>query len=279
MPKGKPQTLLSKADLKEVCDLVYEKAGMVFGESKRYYVERRVTDRMLASGALGPREYIAYLRANGREAELLINCFTVNETYFYREEHQFACLVQSILPRIVETKRPGDRVRIWSMPCSTGEEPYSIALWLLENWPLVDAYNIEIVGSDIDTEVLRRAAEGMYGSRSLGRLNAQLLDTYFHPVQHGEWELIEDIRQSVTLTSANIVDRRTLADHRNFDVIFCRNLLIYFDEKARALAAENIHYCLSPGGYVCLGHTKSMMRISDNFEAIRFPDAIVYKGL
>ncbi len=91
------------------------------------------------------------LRSGGPEAEQLINIFTVNETYFYREDNQFRCLSRSLLPEIVKQRGPGDLVRIWSVPCSTGEEPYSLAIWLLENWPLVDAYNIEIVGSDIDT--------------------------------------------------------------------------------------------------------------------------------
>ena len=110
------------------------------------------------------------LRAGGAEAELLINSFTVNETYFYREEYQLRCLSRALLPAIVAGRRPGDLVRIWSVPCATGEEPYSIAIWLLENYPAVDAYNIEIVGSDIDTAALEEAKLGRYGERALSRL-------------------------------------------------------------------------------------------------------------
>jgi len=145
---------LSAADLEEICALIYKRSGMVFGETKRYYIERRITDLLRQRRARSVRDYISILRSDFGESELLINSFTINETYFYRELHQLSCLSNSILPDLIRAKGPGDRIRIWSMPCSSGEEPYSIAIWLLEHWPLVDAYNVEIVGSDIDTAAL-----------------------------------------------------------------------------------------------------------------------------
>jgi chemotaxis protein methyltransferase CheR len=268
---------LSLADLEEICAIIYRRSGMVFGETKRYYIERRVTDLINQRQAQSVKNYISILRGDPRESELLINSFTVNETYFYREQHQLACLSNSILPEIIRSKNPGDRIRIWSMPCSSGEEPYSIALWLLENWPLVDAYNIEIVGSDIDTSILRQAVEGYYGQRSLSKLPKYVQDTYFEPEKDQQRRLIGDLRESVTFAKGNIVDRQSLGALGRFDVIFCRNLLIYFDEAARETAARNIHELLYPGGYICLGHTESMSRISETFEPVRFPDAIVYQ--
>jgi chemotaxis protein methyltransferase CheR len=268
---------LSAADLEEICAIIYKRSGMVFGETKRYYIERRVSDLISQRKAQSARNYISILRGDLRETELLINSFTVNETYFYREAHQLACLSNSILPAVISAKGPGDRIRIWSMPCSSGEEPYSIAIWLLENWPLVDAYNIEIVGSDIDTAIMREAVEGYFGRRSLSRLPRDILDRYFDPERDQQRRLIGDLRESVTFSKGNIVDRQSLAALGRFDVIFCRNLLIYFDEAARETAARNIHELLLPGGYICLGHTESMSRISQSFEPVRFPDAIVYK--
>lgn len=268
---------LSAADLEEICAIIYKRSGMVFGETKRYYIERRVTDLIHQRKAQTVRNYISLLRGDRRETELLINSFTVNETYFYREQHQLACLSNSILPDIIRSKGPGDRIRIWSMPCSSGEEPYSIALWLLENWRLVDAYNIEIVGSDIDTAVLQQAVEGYFGQRSLSRLSADILERYFEPEEDQQRRLIGDLRESVTFAKGNIIDRQSLAALGRFDVIFCRNLLIYFDEAARETAAHNLHALLQPGGYICLGHTESMSRISETFEPVRFPDAIVYR--
>jgi chemotaxis protein methyltransferase CheR len=163
------------------------------------------------------------------------------------------------------------------MPCSSGEEPYSIAIWLLENWPLVDAYNVEIIGSDIDTAVLRQAAEAVYSQRALSRLPDEVLQHYFEPEHNLQRRLIGDLRESVTFRKANIVDRSSLEALGKFDVIFCRNLLIYFDDAARETAVDNLHDFLAPGGYICLGHTESMTRISGLFEAARFPDAIVYR--
>ncbi len=168
--------VLSAADLERLCDFLYRRTGMLFGESKRYYIDRRLAERMTEIGTGSFPVYFSYLRTDPHEAERLINSFTVNETYFYREEHQLRCMSQSLLPVIVAKRNPGDRVRIWSVPCSTGEEPYSIAIWLLENWAMVDTYNIEIVGSDIDTHVLADAQRGEYGERALSHLPAHVGD-------------------------------------------------------------------------------------------------------
>jgi chemotaxis protein methyltransferase CheR len=212
-----------------------------------------------------------------RETEELINSFTVNETYFYREEHQFRCLGADILPEIVAKRGPGDLVRLWSVPCSTGEEPYSLAIWLLENWRLVDAYNIEIVGSDIDTDALGAAAHGAFGERSLARLPGDVRARYFEPVRDGQWRIVRDLRESVRYTPVNLIDGAAMAAQGMFDVIFCRNVLIYFDEASRRRAAEHLFAALRPGGFICLGHTESMSRIDDRFAVRRFSEAIVYQ--
>ncbi|PSJ43603.1 chemotaxis protein CheR [Sphingomonas deserti] len=250
---------------------------MLFEEKKRYYIDRRVAERIGATDSRDFTDYFAKLRSDRHEAQALINSFTVNETYFYREEHQLRCLSRSILPEVVRDHRPGDRIRIWSLPCSTGEEPYSIALWLLENWAMVDVYNIEIVGSDIDTKAVEAALRGRYGARALSKLPPDVLETYFEPEKKGKREIIQDLKESVTFTATNLVDRPSVVAQGRFDVIFCRNLLIYFDEESRKLAAAHLHEALNPGGYLCLGHTESMSRISNAFELRRFDDAIVYR--
>jgi hypothetical protein len=154
MSEGTP---LTGEELRKLCEFLYRRTGMSFDEAKRYYVQRRVTERMAATGESAFSGYFARLRVDARgEVEQLINAFTVNETYFFREDHQLRCLSRDILPERSWAKRPGEALRIWSVPCATGEEPYSIAVWLLENWPDVDAYDVEIVGSDIDTRCWRR---------------------------------------------------------------------------------------------------------------------------
>ena len=269
---------VSEEEFGRLCDFLYRRTGMVFTEAKRYYVERRVSDRMAATGAGSFASYFAGLRGDmDGEVEQFINAFTVNETYFYREDHQLRCLTADLLARRTVTKRRSEAVRIWSAPCSTGEEPYSIAMWLLENWAEVDAWNIEIVGSDIDTRVLEAARQGYYGRRALMRLTPKLIGKYFEPAGEDGWRILSDLRDSVRFTTANVMESAETGLNGRFDVIFCRNMLIYFDDASRRLAAENLYESLLPGGYICLGHTESMSRISPLFEVCRYPNAIVYR--
>ncbi|MEP9358336.1 protein-glutamate O-methyltransferase CheR [Sphingomonas sp. KR3-1] len=272
-----PKPSLSQDEMERVGEMLYRWTGMTFGASKRYYIERRIDDRMAKTGMPDARAYLALVSGDLAERETLINAFTINETYFYREDHQLAALSREILPELIRNRRPGDLVRIWSMPCSTGEEGYSIAIWLLENWPLVDAYNIEIVGSDIDTHALDQARDGRYAARSLARLPPAVVERYFEPERGHRRKIIDDLRESVRFVSANIVDRATLVGLGKFDVILCRNLLIYFDDASRAQAAQNLYESLNPGGFLGLGHSESMTRISDKFVMARLEDAIVYR--
>lgn len=272
-----PPTGLSEPDLARFCEYLYRRTGMTFGESKRYYIDRRVADRMAATGDETFAAYFARLRSDGCELEAVTNAFTVNETYFYRELHQFRILSERVLPEVIEGRTPGDRIRILSLPCSTGEEPYSIALWLLENWRMVDAYNIEIDGADIDTAALGAARAGRYGARALSKLPPRVLEDYFEPEHEGRRTIIPDLRESVSFFTANLVDRHSLSAHGLFDVIFCRNVLIYFDDAARRTVAENLYASLAPGGFLLLGHTESMTRLDDRFLTRRLNDGVVYQ--
>jgi len=280
-PGSEVAPLLSADELARFCEYIYRRTGLTFGETKRYYVDRRVAERMAATGDATFAAYFARLRTHDRELEATVNAFTVNETYFYRELHQLRCLSRSLLPEIAARRGPGDRIRIWSAPCSTGEEPYSIAIWLLENWPLVDAYNVEINGSDIDSGALDEARDGRYEARALSRLPREVVEAYFHEPYGGQArtsrQIIADLRESVTYSTVNLIDRASVTAHGQFEVIFCRNVLIYFDEASRRTAAEHLFASLRPGGFLCLGHTESMGRIDDRFVVRRFDDAVVYQ--
>jgi chemotaxis protein methyltransferase CheR len=251
---------------------------MSFTESRRYFVSRRVSDRTAATGTTSFPDYFARLRGNlDDEVQHFVNAFTVNESYFYREDYQLRCLTADLLRERLTVKPIEAPIRIRSMPCATGEEPYSIAIWLLENWQEVDAHNIGIVASDIDTNVLASAREGVFGKRALMRLTPKVIDRYFSPCGEVCWQIIDELRESVHFSAVNIVNRNDTRAHGLFDVIFCRNLLIYFDDASRRVAAENLYESLAPGGFVCLGHSESMSRISPLFEVRRFPDAVVYR--
>lgn len=269
---------VTEEEFRRLCEFFYRRTGMIFGEAKRYYVERRIEDRMSATGSATFPDYFLLLRGDvNHEVEQFINAMTVNETYFLREDEQLECLSSQLLNMRLQIKPRSEPIRIWSVPCSTGEEPYSIAIWLLEHWSQVDAHEIEIVGSDINTEVLDAAREGYFGERALMRLSPELVDKYFEPAGPGRWRIIEDLRGSVRFTPANLVDPIGTAMQGQFDVIFCRNVLIYFDDTARRTAAENLYGNLAPGGFICLGHSESMSRISPLFDAVRCNNSIVYQ--
>ncbi|UZE49016.1 CheR family methyltransferase [Rhodopseudomonas sp. P2A-2r] len=270
---------ISEVEYQKFCEYFYRRTGISFGDNKRYFVDKRLIDRIQKSGAAGASDYFERLRRHDAagEIEILINLLTINETYFYREDHQLECLVSSILPELVSDRRKGDRIRIWSMPCSTGEEPYSIAMYLLENWAQVDDYDIEIMASDIDTNVLRAAEDGKYDARSLHRLLPSLVRKYFVSAGAEGFRLIDAIRQSVRFTKVNASDVAEMRQFASLDVIFCRNMLIYFDDRSRRQVVESFYDSLCQGGFICLGHSESMSRISSLFEVRKFPQAIVYQ--
>jgi chemotaxis protein methyltransferase CheR len=269
---------VTREDVRRLCEFLYRRTGMSFDDNKRYYIDRRLAERIAATASRSFQSYFATLRSDaGQEIEHLVNAFTVNETYFYREDHQLRCMTSDLLGRIVQRKKREDSIRIWSIPCSTGEEPYSIAMWLMENWPEVDRHNIEIVGSDIDTRALKAAGDGIYGARALMRLSRDVIDRYFERIVGDQVQIDPGLRTSVQFTRANLIDAQDMARYRDFDIVFCRNVLIYFDDTSRRLAAENLYDCLRPGGYICLGHSETMSRISPLFRVCRFSDAIVYQ--
>ncbi|MGH8295408.1 MAG: CheR family methyltransferase [Steroidobacteraceae bacterium] len=265
-------------EFRKLCEYLYRRTGMIFTEAKRYYVERRVWERMEATGSASFADYFAFLRTDRhQEIQQLVNACTVNETYFYREDHQLQCLTNDLMRQRANGKRAGEAIRIWSTPCSTGEEPYSVAMWLLEHCSRIDEYDVEIVGSDIDTRVLELARLGIFGERALMRLEPDLIGKYFEVLPGQRWQIIRPLRDSVSFTSVNLIEPDQTRRHGRFDVIFCRNVLIYFDDVSRRVAAENLYENLLPGGFICLGHTESMSRISSLFDVRRFTDAIVYQ--
>ena len=279
LPESGP--FITDEDFLKFREYFYRRTGINFEATKRYFVDKRLVDRIEATGTGTFRGYFTFLRfqASGEELQQLTNLMTVNETYFMREEYQFKCMVDSILPEIVRNRKGTDPIRIWCIPSSSGEEPYSVAIYLLENWKGISQWDVEIMSSDIDTNILRRARAGRYSARSVQNLPMHWLNKYFKSVGD-EYQLSEDLRQAVEFTRVNLSEPAETRNYRNFDVIFCRNLLIYFDDASRQTAAETFFEALNPGGYLCLGHSESMSRISSLFKVCKYPEAIVYrKGL
>jgi chemotaxis protein methyltransferase CheR len=271
-------TSISEMDFEKFREFFYRKTGIQFESSKRYFVDKRLEERIELTGNDNFRTYFTMLRfeASGEELQHLTNLMTVNETYFFREEYQFQCLVKSILPDITSRKKDKSPIRIWVIPSSSGEEPYSIAIYLLEYWAGINDWDIEIISSDIDTKILAQARKGRCSVRSVQHLPENILRKYFTRVSD-EYQICEELREAVEFTRVNLAESADTRPYRNFDVIFCRNLLIYFDDVSRKTASETFYDALNPGGYICLGHSESMSRISSLYKVRKFPEAIVYQ--
>jgi chemotaxis protein methyltransferase CheR len=270
--------IITDEDFQKFREFFYRKTGIQFESTKRYFVDKRLLERMEATDNRLFRSYFTMLRfqASGEELQVLTNLMTVNETYFFREEYQFKCLVYSILPHIVERKKDNGPIRIWVIPSSSGEEPYSIAIYLLERWAGIHHHDVEILASDIDTKILEQAKRGLYSDRSVSQLPLPFLQKYFHRTPGG-YQICDDLRGAVDFSRVNLSEPADTRPFRNFDVIFCRNLLIYFDDMSRKTAAETFYDALKPGGFMCLGHSESMSRISSLYKIRKFPEAIVYQ--
>jgi chemotaxis protein methyltransferase CheR len=270
---------ITDSDFLKFREFFYRKTGIQFDESKRYFVDKRLVERIAATDCASFRSYFTMLRFqnSGEELQALTNLMTVNETYFFREEYQFKCLVDSLLPEIITKKPPGSTLRIWSIPSSSGEELYSIALYLTEYWPAIATWDVELISSDIDTDILAKARAGKYTVRSVQHLPGKLLHKHFKRTPDGEYQISDELRSAVEFTRVNLSEPADTRSYRGFDVIFCRNLLIYFDDLSRQKAAEAFYDALNPGGFICLGHAESMSRITSLFRVRKFPEAIVYQ--
>ncbi|SDE97484.1 CheR family methyltransferase [Rhodospira trueperi] len=270
---------LSDVDFERFQEFFYRKTGIQFGENKRYFVDRRVAQRMHETGSTTFRSYLTFVKfeVGQHEFQRLVDIMTVNETYFYREAFQFDCMVQDVLGECLVNRRGHGPLRIWSMPCSTGEEIYSIALYLLERWPKLREIDVELVGADINETALLQARRGLYGPRAVQNLPASILNRYFTPKDGETLEIKQDIRDAVDFVLCNICDKFIPPTLSNFDIVFCRNMLIYFDTLSQKRAVENIFSALRPGGFLFLGHSESMSRVSSVFTVRTFADSLAYQ--
>ncbi|WP_334019849.1 CheR family methyltransferase [Alteromonas sp. S015] len=269
---------IGAADFERFRSMFYRKTGIHFEDSKRYFVDKRLHERMKATGHTSFKGYFTYMRfqASGEEFQNLVNSMTVNETYFFREEYQFEAMTREIMDELDSYRPAGEDLRIWSVPSSTGEEPYSIAIYLIEYWKGLAHRDVELISSDIDSNVLASAKKGLYSKRSVQNIPLSLVKKYFKEI-NGQFQLSDDIRESVSFTLANILSASNMKQFRHFDLIFCRNLLIYFDDESRKKAAQVLFDAMKPGGYIFLGHSESMSRISSMFKVRKFGDVIAYQ--
>ncbi len=275
-----PEIPMSLEEFRLLRDFVYQYCGLHFSEESKYILEKRLGRRLQHLRLNSYKDYYYYLRYNAaRDQELteLINLLTTNETYFFREEFQLRSFSEEIVPEICRRKQEkGEhRLRIWSAGCSTGEEPYTIAMLLLEN-PAVQGWQIEIVGTDISQRVLQIARKGLYGESSFRTTPERYRRRYFRS-QDGKWLIDDRVKRLVTISHLNLFDRPRVALLGRMDIIFCRNVIIYFDLSAKKRVVETFHQRLDSGGYLLLGHSESLMNITTLFELRHLRHDMVYQ--
>jgi chemotaxis protein methyltransferase CheR len=269
----------------ELRKLIYAKSGIHLGDEKVYFLKRRVEKRMEELGIEDPEEYLSYLRffdRQGRELQELIEEVTVNETYFFREFPQLQAFAEHCLPDVLERKKKSllsTRLRLLSAGCSTGEEAYTLAIILREMVEGVDSLLAKIVAVDIDRKALDKALLGIYDTRSVRDVPRVYLERYFDKLGNGTYRVKNTLRDLVTFKQVNLADRDEILSLgiASFDFIFCRNVLIYFSDEVRRRVVENFYLMLQPGGYIFLGHSESLSRISTAFALRRMGGYLVYQ--
>ncbi|WP_227764294.1 CheR family methyltransferase [Zhaonella formicivorans] len=255
-------------------EIIYKKTGILFETKKLYYVERRIKERMKYHNIEDLKSYARMLKYDyeSRELETLVNSLTVNETYFFREYEQLKLFAEHILPLLTRRKRER-QINVLSAGCSTGDEPYTLAIIL--NEMLDSDWNYEVVAVDINTDVLNYARAGIYIERAIREVPRVYLEKYFE--KNGSSYAVKPmLKEKVTFLHRNL--QHGLPDYEQyFDAIFCRNVLIYFDDKSRTAAIENLYRALIPSGYVFLGHSESMGLFSNLFRAEQINSTTVYR--
>lgn len=260
---------LSDADFDFVCRYIYDKSGIVLNSSKREMVYRRFTriirDRHLESFS----DYCQLLKTNSDEEQgYFINALTTNLTSFFREEHHFEYLRDHELPRLMKQK--SKRLRIWCSASSTGEEPYSIAITVKEFFKtLLNTWDVKILATDIDSNVLNTGKQGIYEGKRIEDIPDNLKRKYFSRgtgINSSKVRITPDLQQLITFKELNLMNGWPMKGP--FDVIFCRNVIIYFDKKTQMQLFERYHQLLAPNGLLILGHSENLGTFQEYFKSV-----------
>ncbi len=262
---------LSDDDFSFICQFVYDTTGIVLNEKKREMLYRRFTriirDRKLASFA----DYCQLLRKNTeQETDYFINAITTNLTSFFRENHHFDFLLLEELPRLIKSNSKTKRLRVWSCASSTGEEPYSIAITIMEKMKsLLTSWDIKILATDIDSNVLSKAKKGIYDLKKIENVTLKYKNTYFHRglgENSAKVRVDKSLQSLLTFKQLNLLHEWPMKG--KFDVIFCRNVIIYFDKETQQELFSRYLEALNPGGILILGHSENLGAYLNQFEHI-----------
>ena len=274
---------ISLYEFEQLAEYIYRKTGIRYEAKKMYYLSKRIEKRMEILGINSESEYIRFLRYSdydGQELQHFINLITVNETFFFRDFSQLRAFAEHALQDVIERKKKlnDSKLRIWSAGCSTGEEPYTLAIILNEMIEYVNRWDIQIIASDIDLNVLEKARQAVYSERSVKEVPPEYLAKYFKASQSGTYSLESDaLKEMIHFEHLNLFEKADLRKHRGYDFVFCRNVLIYFDDKSRKEVVDHFYVALNKGGYIFMGSCESAGRITSAFKIKRAGDALIYQ--
>lgn len=271
---------LSKEDFEMFRDFIHERSGMFFADNKMYLLKNRLCKRINELGIKSYKDYFYRVKydVSLKEFNYLMDLVTTNETSFFRNPPQLKSFAEEALPAIIKNKLDNKKpktIKIWSAGCSTGEEPFTLAMILLEHLGSASGWKIEIVATDISEQVLTAARRGLYNEMSLRTTPKDMVIKYFK--NDGQKFIISPaVKNLVRFGFLNLHDSRKLSMYTNMDFIFCRNVMIYFSDEVKKELVRCFYNSLTPGGYFYIGHSESLHGISKAFKLVYFKNALVY---
>lgn len=262
--------------------LIRDHSGIWLNDHQVRFLALRLKERMASRGLSSVRDYVRLLQydpAGPEEMDRLVDTVAVKETYFFRESDQLFTFRDELLPQILTDtgKRGAPELTLWSCGCSTGEEPYSIAMLLADVLKGPAAAQVHILATDLSETVLTFAQQALYDSYTLRKEASHYIDTYFHREADGRYRVHERIRRMVRFERVNLMDEAAIRAIRNMDGVFCRNVLMYFDQASKERAAAHLYAALKQGGYALLWHAESFRWVPMPFEPVRCGDGVVYR--
>jgi chemotaxis protein methyltransferase CheR len=272
---------MSVEEFTMIRDYILEKSGIFFAENKMYLVKNRLAKRMGELQIKTVRDYYYHVKydLSMREFNRLMDLVTTNETSFFRNEPQLLAFSDEVLPLIINDKMKTSglkTIKIWSAGCSTGEEPYTIAMIILEKIKSTVGWSVEIIANDISEEVLQKARLGEYNGITLRNVSKEMLEKYF--IQTGDMYRVKpEVKMMVKFSHVNLNDPRQISMMNNVDVVFCRNVMIYFTDDVKRQIVRGFYNSLKPGGYYFIGHSETLHGISKAFKLVYFKNALVYQ--
>ena len=273
--------MFTKEEFTLLRDFIYEKCGILFTENKAYLLESRLANRANELGFSSLEDYYYYLKYDAEKAkDEIINLFdavTTNETSFFRNPPQLDAFEIIVRKNFLDSGTPPGPLKIWSAGCSTGEEPYTLAIMLLEMIELTKkTLPFVIYATDISNKALESAKRAVFSEYSLRNTDPRLRSKYFLE-EKGSYGLKERVKRYVTVEFMNLSDEDSYKKYRMMDIIFCRNVLIYFDEKMKKNVIDQFYESLKPRGFLTIGHAEFLHNISRGYKPLVFPGTVTYQ--